>query len=155
MAEDIEQQINFLESKLDKKIKFSRSPLNGALPVQSVYKYFDKNKIIQTSYSFCPYDVEGEDPEEGLKEFLALTMYKQDSVIIQLYDQHLGEDGNLKELIKIIREKNYKFVTLNECLDGYTPSKAIQNKGGRKSGSNAPKIHISKEFIPMLMYFLI
>ena len=47
VEEDLEQQIKFLESKLDKKIKFAISPLNDALPVDSVHKYLQKIKLFK------------------------------------------------------------------------------------------------------------
>lgn len=155
IKEDLGNQLAYFQTKIGEPIKFARSPLNGALPVNSVHKYFLEKKIIQTSYSYCPYDDERRDPEENLKEYLRPTLYKKDSFIIQLYDQRLGEDGNLKEIVKIIKENNYSFVTLSECLEDYTPGKAIQNREYTKSGSCSNKIMLSSSFIPILMYYLI
>lgn len=154
VEEDIDQQVRHLESQTDQKVKFARSPLNGALPINNVYKYFQSKGIIQTSYSFCPYDDQGTDPEEQLKDFLSPSYYKQDSFIIQLYDQRLGEDDNLSEMIKIIKEKNYTIVPLSECLDGYTPGKALQNRGKARK-SRARRLNMSHSLLPFLLYFLV
>lgn len=154
IEEDLNHQLDHFESKLDQKVKFARSPLNGSLPVANVYNYFKSKKIIQTSYSFCPYDEDGADPEERLKDFLAPTFNKRDSFIIQLYEQRLGEDDNLKEMINIIKEKNYSLVPMSECLDGYIPGKAIQNKG-RSKKSKATRINFTSSILPILFYLVI
>lgn len=154
IGEDISNQIDYLEHKLNKRIKYARSPLNGSLPVESVHLYFTNRGIIQTAYSYCPYDTSG-DPEDALKEFLAPTNPKLDSFIIQLYDQRLGDEENLSELIKIIRDKNYKIVKLSECLDGYKPGTRVRRRRDEFVESSAAPLFPSKSFLTFLLYFIL
>jgi peptidoglycan/xylan/chitin deacetylase (PgdA/CDA1 family) len=156
IKQDLDQQIKYLESKTDTKIKYARSPLDGAMPIESVYEYFIKNKIIQTSYSFNPYDDEDMDPVDSLNEFLAPSYSKKDSFIIQVYEQRLGEDGNLKKMIKAIKAKNYTFVTLSECLEGYKPGKTLDSEGSipKSSAMSISPITIRNPQLQLLMMLI-
>jgi peptidoglycan/xylan/chitin deacetylase (PgdA/CDA1 family) len=136
VKEDLDQQIKFLESKTDSKVKYARSPLDGAMPIDTVDDYFLKNDIVQTSYSFNPYDDGDMDPVDSLNEFLAPSYAKKDSFIIQVYEQRLGEDKSLRKMIKAIKARNYTFVKLSECLDGYKPGDDLIVSSGGSSGTS-------------------
>ncbi|KAM0681718.1 hypothetical protein GINT2_000232 [Glugoides intestinalis] len=151
IEEDLAQQLKFLQSRTPKKVMFGRSPKKGDLPVENVYKYFIKNDIIQTSYSLCPHDTFEGDPVDKIKEFLGPNNYKQDSFIIQVYEQRLAQDQNLTEIIDAIKGQNYEIVSLSDCLEGYVPGNPV--KTIPRSSSSSSKI-VLPQFIPLLMYFL-
>ncbi|ELA42871.1 uncharacterized protein VICG_00186 [Vittaforma corneae ATCC 50505] len=154
VEEDLDQQLKFMQSRTSKDIKYARAPKNGDLPVQNVYNYFVKRKIIQTSYSLCPHDNPDEDPVDRIRDFLGPNNYKHDSFIIQLYEQRLEQDGNLSEIIDAIKEYNYEIVTLSSCLDGYEPGKPVtKSKSGRLTSSCSKMVF--PQFIPLLMHYLI
>lgn len=153
IEEDLDQQLKFMQSRSNKKIKYARAPRNGDLPVNNVYNYFIKKDMIQTSYSLCPHDNMEEDPVDRIKEFLGPNNYKHDSFIIQLYEQRLEQDGNLVEIIDAIKEYNYELVLLSSCLDGYEVGKPV-NKSSRGGRSFASKL-VLPQFIPILLYFLV
>lgn len=152
VEEDLDQQLKFLKSRTQNKIMFGRAPRNGDLPIKNVYNYFVKRNIIQTSYSLCPHDSMEQDPVDRIKEFLGPSNYKNDSFIIQLYEQRLQQDQNLSEIIDAVRHFNYEFVTLSDCLDGYEVGKPV--KTGKRTMSYASKVVVPQS-IPIMMYYLI
>lgn len=156
VEEDLETQLKFMSTRTDQKIRYARSPKNGDLPVENVYKYFVKKDIIQTSYSICPQDNPGEDPVDVIKSFLGPNNYKHDSYIILLYEQRLGEDGNLSEIIDAIRDFNYEFVVLSDCLKGYKPGESVtKSKSYMKSVSSSCSKLVVPHLVPILMYYLL
>lgn len=156
IEEDLDIQLKFMSTRTDQKIRYARSPKNGDLPVENVYKYFVKKDIIQTSYSICPQDNPEEDPVDVIKGFLGPSNYNHDSYIILLYEQRLGEDGNLSEIIDTIRSFNYEFVVLSDCLKGYKPGDTVNKKKSyAKSVSSSCSKLIVPHMIPILMYYLL
>lgn len=155
VEDDLNQQLNFLQSRTSNKIKYARSPRNGDLPVENVYNYFTKKSLVQSSYSINPQEDPSVDPVDRIKEFLGPNNYKYDSFIIQLFEQRLQEDRNLEEIIDAIAENNYKFVVMSECLDGYKPGEPVNRRTRSKnSKSSAKSIIMPTYIIPIAMYFL-
>lgn len=152
VEEDLDQQLKFLQSRTDNKIKFGRSPQNGALPVDNVFNYFVKKSMVQTTYALNPQEDPSIDPVDRIKEFLGPNNYKYDSFIVQLYEQKLQQDRNLEEIIDAIEEFKYKFVVMSQCLDGYKPGEPVA-KTNKMFTSSSSKI-ILPAFIPIVMFLL-
>lgn len=153
VEDDLNQQLNFVQSRTSNKIKFARSPKNGDLPIENVYNYFTKKSIIQSSYSINPQEDPSVDPVDRIKEFLGPNNYKYDSFIIQLYEQKLQEDRNLEEIIDAIAENHYKFVVMSECLDGYKAGEPVSRKG-RSSKSSATSCILPPTLVPVVMFLM-
>lgn len=155
VEEDLDQQLNFMNSRTGCKVKYARSPNNGSLPVKNVYDYFVKKGITQTYYSLAPQDDPGDDPVDRIKEFLGPSNPKHDSFIIQLYEQRLERDGNLAEIIDAIKSFNYEIVPLSECLKGYEPGSEIKMDRSGNRMNAAPPGMLLPHLLPLVMYWFL
>lgn len=138
--EDIEAQIEALKDATGgEDVKFGRAPVDYGDVNQDVYNTFMKNNITQTGYMYCLYD-DANDPDDAIanyKNILNDSNPKYDSFIFLLHDEKEKSFPLLRDMVEIGREKGYEFVTLEQCLSGYSPEEGTYEgrKKKRKSGT--------------------
>ncbi|KAL6121535.1 hypothetical protein NUSPORA_01539 [Nucleospora cyclopteri] len=154
IEEDLDAQVDYLQTVIDDKIKYARSPLDGTRVNEIVYQYFVQNKIIQTNYSFCPYDSEM-NPSDALEDHLAVCNPSFDSQIISLYESRLEQDEELQQIINVIKNKGFSFVTLSGCLPNYKPGDNMSTfESNSKSSDNIASI-VNNSFMIFVTYYLL
>lgn len=150
---DLDQQVQYLQSKTSDKIIYARSPQHGGLPVQSVYNYFTKNGMVLSTYSCNPQEDPTVDPVDRINEFLGPNNPQYDSYIIQLYEQRLSQDRNLPEIIDAIHKSGYDLVVMSTCLKGYKPGEPVAKSNSYRTRSLCSQV-IDVKFVPYLLFLV-
>lgn len=162
VEEDIKKQIGVINSAIDGKIKYARAPVDDGNVNVSVYNALARNGITQTGYTYCLYD-EGLDSEKRAIEFyeqiISDSNPKYDSFIFLLHDEMEKDFPLLSEMVRIGREYDYKFVTMEQCLKGYDAEEAgdsssdnVVGGGRRKKHEDSADIH---SMIPLTIFSLL
>merc|ERR1712131_159283 len=151
--EDLQRQINYLERIIDTNVKFARSPTQNNKVQETVYQFFVDNDIVQTNYTFCPYD-SGEDPVESLENNLSTVSSSLDSKIIVLYEPLVEQDDKLEDMISVIKNSGLTFVNMSECLPNYKPGDPISGYSSKSNPANGVESILNSDFITMCTYIL-
>lgn len=124
---DIESQLNVLNSEIGENIKFARAPIEDDQTNQHIYEVLKENDVIQTNYSHCLYHLSN-DPEEAkikLDKIFKSSNSSYDSFIFLLHDEKEEDFPLLEDIVTIGRSYGYEFVTLNKCLKDYEPGEIL------------------------------
>lgn len=154
--DDIKGQLRVLTKEIDQEVKFARAPAPDNIVNDDVYDALKKQKIIQSSYSYCFYH-DAEDPDEAisqLEKILETSSPEYESFIFLLHEEMEKTFPLLEEIVKLGNKKKYSFVTMDECLEGYKPGSVVipGNASTLSSKSGASSI----DLVPFaLLCFLI
>ncbi|EQB60675.1 polysaccharide deacetylase [Vairimorpha apis BRL 01] len=152
VKDDIERQLTALADVTNTDIKYARAPVDDGSYNEAVYETFAGNNIVQSSYNFRPYDIEG-NPIEEWKSMLKLANPKYESFIVQLHDEREQEDAYLEDIIDIGKEFGFTFVTLDDCLGDFKPDNIPIDKKSKLSSDGVTDINISYIFLLVLYAF--
>ncbi|ELA46811.1 hypothetical protein VCUG_01711 [Vavraia culicis subsp. floridensis] len=130
IKEDIDQQIRAIQNETETKIRFARAPVDAGETNAEVYNALMEKKIIQSNYTYCLYyEVEDVDAaREYLNKVFNASNPKYDSFIFLLHEEREKDFPILQDIITLGKKNGYKFVTMDECLDGYKPGTAVNSK---------------------------
>eukprot|EP00866_Antonospora_locustae_P000175 jgi/Antlo1/175/2217 len=150
VEDDINRQIASINDEVGEDIRYARAPVEDGNVNENVYNALLKNNVTQTGYMYCLYD-DYDTPEDALEFYerlLANSNPKYDSFIFLLHDEKEKTFPLAEEMINIGREHNYEFVTLDQCLEGYTPE-----EGGSSGGSSGGRRRREKSGVGSMMIF--
>ncbi|KAG0441507.1 Polysaccharide deacetylase domain-containing protein [Dictyocoela muelleri] len=152
---DINNQLSVLSDEISKKVKFARAPVCDGTANQDIYSALTEDDVIQTSYNFCIYD-EVSNPQEITKKLDKLFLssnVSRDSFIFLLHDAREEDFPTLRKIVEIGKSYGYKFVTLDECLDGYKPGDTLITSGSSnlKNSSHCKRNNI----LPLCMLLML
>lgn len=156
IEDDINRQIASINGEIGEDIKYARAPVDDGSVNESVYNALARNNVIQTSYMYCLYD-EYETPEDAIafyEKLLANSNPKYDSFIFLLHDEKEKTFPLAEEMINIGRENNYEFVTLDQCLEGYSPEEGGGSSAGRRKKKGKSGVG-SMVILPLTVFALL
>lgn len=141
---DIEGQIKVLQKETGEEIKFARAPVVDSNVNEDVYDVLTKEKIVQSGYTYCFYH-DAQDADEAvsqLEKILETSSPQYESFIFLLHEEMEKTFPLLEDIVRLGNKKGYKFVTMDECLDGYKPGDTISSAkksdaSNKKSGAEA------------------
>lgn len=146
IEDDIQAQIEAIKDATgEENVKYARAPVEYGDVNPEVYNAFMKNNMTQTGYMYCLYD-DASDPDEAIANYTNIlndSNPKYDSFIFLLHDEKEKTFPLLQEMVEIGREKGYEFVTMDQCLSGYSPEEGTyEGRQKKKKSSNAEALKI-------------
>ncbi|KAL0265595.1 UNVERIFIED_CONTAM: hypothetical protein PYX00_011308 [Menopon gallinae] len=153
VEDDINRQIASINNEVGEDIKYARAPVDDGNVNENVYNALLRNNVTQTGYMYCLYD--GYDnPGDAIKFYRTLienSNPKYDSFIFLLHDAKEEHFPLAEEMIDIGRENGYKFVTLDQCLEGYVPEEG--GCSGSNGGSSGRRKRKEKSGVSSMIIF--
>lgn len=158
VEDDIKGQISVLQKEIDQDIKFARAPAPDAIVNENVYEALKKQKIIQSGYTYCFYH-DAEDPDQAisqLEKILETSSPQYESFIFLLHEEMEKTFPLLEDIVRLGNKKNYTFVTMDECLDGYKAGDVvIPGKGSNLKNKSSASMFELIPFTLLLFLFVV
>lgn len=133
-------------------IMFAKASVDSdGQPNQDVYDVLRKKGIMMSSYNYCPYHSEAEDPMEEFDQLLSGSNKTYDSFIILLHDEQEAYTPYVKQIVEIGQSHGYTFVTLEECFEGYNGDQETADGAVFRPKETAGVESITAVFLPLLV----
>lgn len=156
IKKDIDGQIKVLEKETGEPIKFARAPAPDNVVNEDVYEALKKQKIIQSGYTYCFYH-ESEDSDQAvslLEKILETSSPQYESFIFLLHEEMEKSFPLLEDIVRLGKKYGYKFVTLDECLEGYKPGEVVAVGSGGSALKNTSGAEAFK-LVPLCLLSLL
>lgn len=141
MEDNIDGEIDTIDGLTGEEVRYASTPLVNGQVSQGIYSTLTERGILPVGYTFCPYDYD--DPVGEFESMIDGSDPNHHSFIILMHDGMEGDTARLERMVGIGEEKGYRFVNMDECLQGYKgapgdPELKLRGKGVESIGAILP-----------------
>ncbi|CAD25961.1 similarity to chitooligosaccharide deacetylase [Encephalitozoon cuniculi GB-M1] len=149
LENNVDREIDTIDGLSGTEIRYAAVPICNGQVNSEMYNILTERGVLPVGYTFCPYDYD--DPVGEFESMIEGSDPKHHSFIILMHDGQEADTSRLENMVKIGKDKGYRFVNMDECLQGYKgapgdPELSLRGKGVESIG---------KGFLPFFLMMLV